>query len=238
MPVASPFLCFSDPSASPNNVTATAISSTDIRVHWSEVNTIDRNGVITYYEVEYNQTTFSDDTIHATILVDSLTFMVEVTDLEEYVEYFVRVRAYTSVGAGPYSDTVMERTEQDGNKCMIRICCTLIPSHSFVYIVPASPPYNLRAVNISSTTILVVWDEIPAIDLNGIVVYEVEYNQSTFSSVTTSAVRYVSSPTLMVELTGLEEYVEYSIRVRGSTSLGGGPYSVVVVVITNEDGKS
>ena len=95
----------------------------------------------------------------------------------------------------------------------------------------------MTAVIVSSTTILVAWDEIPAIDHNGILTYEVEYNQSTFSSVTTSAVRNASSPTLMVELTGLEEYVVYSIRVRGSTSIGGGPYSDVVLITTDEDGK-
>lgn len=95
----------------------------------------------------------------------------------------------------------------------------------------------MRVINVSATTIRVAWDEIPAIDHNGVVVYEVQYNQSTFSFVTVSATESVSSTTLMVELIGLEEYVEYSIRVRGSTIIGGGPYSDVVLRTTNEDGK-
>ena len=81
---------------------------------WDPVPTIDQNGVITQYEVEYNQTTFSEISVYNTTTVDSTTLMVDLTGLEEYVVYSIRVRAYTSVGAGPYSDVVMERTQQDG----------------------------------------------------------------------------------------------------------------------------
>ena len=95
-------------------MTASNISSTAIRVTWEEVPAIDQNGIITQYEVEYNQTTFSGAAMYSTTTVDSSTFMVDLTGLEEYVEYSIRVRAYTSVGAGPYSDVVMETTCQDG----------------------------------------------------------------------------------------------------------------------------
>ena len=90
------------------------ISSTAIQVTWEEVPAIDQNGIITRYEVEYNQTTFSGATTYNTTTVDSSTFMVDLTGLEEYVEYSIRVRAYTSVGAGPYSDTVNVITSEDG----------------------------------------------------------------------------------------------------------------------------
>ena len=96
----------------------------------------------------------------------------------------------------------------------------------------------MNAVNISSTAIRVTWEEVPAIDRNGIITqYEVEYNQSTFSGATMYNTTTVDSSTLMVDLTGLEEYVEYSIRVRAYTSAGAGPYSDIMNVITSEDGK-
>ena len=104
----------SAPASPPDNVNAVNISSTAIRVTWEEVPAIDQNGIITQYEVEYNQTTFSGATMYDTTTVNSSTLMVDLTGLEEYVEYSIRVRAYTSVGAGPYSDVVMERTQQDG----------------------------------------------------------------------------------------------------------------------------
>ena len=98
----------------PNNVMATNISSTNIEVSWDPVPAIDQNGDITQYEVEYNQTTFNEVSMYNTTTVNSTILMVDLTGLEEYVVYSIRVRAYTSVGAGPYSDVVMERTQQDG----------------------------------------------------------------------------------------------------------------------------
>ena len=103
------------PASPPNNVTAISISSTTTRVTWEEVPAINQSGIITQYEVEYNQSTFSGATMYNTTTVNSPTLMVDLTGLEEYVEYSIRVRAYTSVGAGPYSDVVMERTQQDGS---------------------------------------------------------------------------------------------------------------------------
>ena len=100
--------------ASSGNVMAMKISSTVIRVSWSPVPAIDQNGVITQYEVEYNQTTFSEVSMYNTTTVNSTTLIVHLTGLEEYVVYSIRVRAYTSVGAGPYSDVVMERTQENG----------------------------------------------------------------------------------------------------------------------------
>ena len=85
---------------------------------WEPVPAIDQNGVITQYEVEYNQTTFSAVSMYNTTTVNSTTLMVDLTGLEEYVEYSIRVRAYTSVGAGPYSDLVNVTTNEDSkNYC-------------------------------------------------------------------------------------------------------------------------
>ena len=95
-------------------MTAVNTSSTAIRVSWDPVPPIDQNGVITQYEVEFNQTTFSEVSMYNTNTVNSTTLMVDLTGLEEYVLYSIRVRAYTSVGAGPYSGLVMERTQEDG----------------------------------------------------------------------------------------------------------------------------
>ena len=101
------------PASPPDNVTAVNISSTAIKVSWEEVLTFDQNGVITQYEVEYNQTTFSEVSMYNTTTVNSTTLMVDLIGLEEDVEYSIRVRACTSVGAGPYSAVVFETTQKD-----------------------------------------------------------------------------------------------------------------------------
>ena len=47
----------------------------------------------------------------------------------------------------------------------------------------------------------------------------------------------VSAPEMSVVLMNLEEYVNYIISVRAYTSVGEGPYSEIVMAMTNEDGK-
>ena len=92
---------------------AVNISSTSVRVSWGEVPAIYQNGVITEYEVEYNQTTFSEVSMYNTTTVNSTALMMDLTGLEEYVLYSIRVQAYTSLGAGSYSGVVIERTQED-----------------------------------------------------------------------------------------------------------------------------
>ena len=115
------------------------------------------------------------------------------------------------------------------------VSCTLL---SPLLLVPNAPPDNVQALTSSSTAILVIWDPVPEIDRNGIVTqYEVEFNQSTFSEISTSNLIITNGSVQMVELEGLEEYVEYSLRVRAYTSVCPGPFSVTVVTRTFEDGE-
>ena len=96
----------------------------------------------------------------------------------------------------------------------------------------------MQALTSSSTAILVTWDPVPEIDRNGIITqYEVEFNHSTFNEISTSNLTTTNGSQLMVELEGLEEYVEYSVRVRAYTSVGPGPFSVAMVSRTLEDGE-
>ena len=109
---------------------AVNISSTSVRVSWGEVPVIYQNGVITQYEVEYNQTTFSEVSMYNTTTVNSTPLMVDLTGLEEYVVYSIRVRAYTSVGAGPYSVLVTVTTNEDcKNYCKKNITLIVYGSH-------------------------------------------------------------------------------------------------------------
>ena len=107
------FVFPSEPSSPPTNVSVVDVTSTSITITWDEVPAIDRNGIITEYEVEYNQSTFDINTTQ-TVRVNSSSRMVQLTALHEYVNYSIQVRAYTDVGDGPYSDDIYERTLEDG----------------------------------------------------------------------------------------------------------------------------
>ena len=93
-------------------MTATAVSSTEIEVSWEEVPAINENGVITVYEVLYTPLMTFEGQI-STNTTNTSQLNITLTGLQEYVEYSISVRAYTSVGPGPYSDGVVNRTLED-----------------------------------------------------------------------------------------------------------------------------
>ena len=95
-------------------MTAAVLSSTEIQVNWTEVLEIDQNGIVTEYEVMYEPLMTFGVLSNETVVVDSTNFSVTLMDLEEYVEYNISVRAYTSVGPGPYSVGIVRRTFEDG----------------------------------------------------------------------------------------------------------------------------
>ena len=117
--------------------------------------------------------------------------------------------------------------------CSCSMCATFSIS-----LVPNAPPESVQAITRSPTSILVTWEQVPEIDQNGIItLYEVQLNQNTFNEISTSNLNTTNASQLMVEIEGLEEYIEYSVRVRAYTSVGPGPFSVPVMNRTLEDGK-
>ena len=94
---------------------ALANSSTTIIVTWDIIPPIDQNGVITMYEVLYEPLeTFGGAIQTQTRNVSGTEMSVVLMNLEEFVNYSISVRAYTSVGEGPYSDEIREKTNTDG----------------------------------------------------------------------------------------------------------------------------
>ena len=102
-------------------MTATAVSSTEIEVSWEEVPAINENGVITVYEVLYSPLMTFEGQISANTTTTS-QLNTTLTGLQEYVEYSISVRAYTSVGPGPYSDPLTRRTLEDGERLCVCLC--------------------------------------------------------------------------------------------------------------------
>ena len=82
-----------------------------------------------------------------------------------------------------------------------------------------------------------MWDEVPAIDQNGIIViYQVIYTPwNTFEGQIITDATYVSGSDLNVTLHYLQEYVNYNISVRAYTSVGPGP-SIKVTEVTQQTG--
>ena len=82
---------------------------------WDEVLPIDKNGVITMYEVMYMPLEDFGGTIGIGLVnISNPHTSVVLTDLEEFVVYNISVRAYTRLGPGNYSIPLSERTYEDG----------------------------------------------------------------------------------------------------------------------------
>ena len=68
--------------------------------------------------------------------------------------------------------------------------------------------------------------------------YEVTYTPlETFEGALQSDTVNFSRSDLSLNLTGLEEYVNYTISVRAYTDVGVGPYSMDIAVLTLQDSK-
>ena len=96
-------------------------------------------------------------------------------------------------------------------------------------------PQNVRGRNTSSTSISVSWDEVQAELQNGIIT---SYN-ITYQSLTENDNGFVQASLndRQANVTGLKEFVEYSISVAAFTVKGGGP-PFVFIVRTDQDSKS
>ena len=120
------FVAFSSSSAdstvSPNNVTAVTESSTAITVQWDGlIPCKEVNGVIVKYIVQY--------TAESSGVVQSIDHsgqwnvtgaQASLTGLTPFTNYSIQVAAVNEQGdVGPYSDSIRERTKEDGkySKC-------------------------------------------------------------------------------------------------------------------------
>ena len=133
---------FSEPTNPPRNVQATALSSTEIMVTWERVSAINESGIITNYEVEVEPVDFTD--ILIIIYVNTTNLSTVITGLQEYVEYDIRVRAYTVIGPGPFSPPETERTLEDG-MCFHIICrqTVTIIKLTEIYCLLTEPVFSL-----------------------------------------------------------------------------------------------
>ena len=92
----------------------------------------------------------------------------------------------------------------------------------------------MRGHNTSSTSISVSWEEVQADLRNGIITgYTITYQSKTEND---NGIVQAGPNDRQANLTGLKEYVEYTISVIAFTVKGRGPPSVLVVK-TDQDSK-
>ena len=105
------------------------------------------------------------------------------------------------------------------------------------FTVPSEAPTSVIVNAESSTSIVVNWSDVPAIDQNGIITqYEVVYEPlETFEDIIGPGT--MNTIDMTVTLSNLQEYVVYNVSVRAYTSAGPGPFSAEIEQRTLEDGN-
>ena len=125
-------LCFflsPAPAAAPQNPSSTTLNSTAIQVQWEVVPEIDRNGIITNYEVRVDPAQFQSVRYEN---VSGSDLVLVVDELEEFVEYNFTIRGYTSAGPGPFSNVTTNTTDQAGEWI---VCRCVQDAHSCIYYI-------------------------------------------------------------------------------------------------------
>ena len=202
------------PSTSPS-LTAFSTNPITIRLNLTLPSKETRNGIITGYNIMYSRV---DQIRKYTKQTTGITQIHDITNLDEYTMYKFRIAASTSVGTGVYSEYVYVRTMESIPTDSPNV--VFIAKSSRVITLQLKPPDDLE-------------------DVNGVITfYTIMYRGKVVDRDVSTQIISVDSADFLtpinVNLTDLEEGVEYNIQARISTSVGGGPYSPAVTVTTIE----
>ncbi|XP_069681625.1 cell adhesion molecule Dscam1 isoform X3 [Periplaneta americana] len=214
------------PSGAPLDVRAEARSSTELFVSWEPPERELWNGNLLGYYVGYQEHS-SHMTISSSPSTTTHNYNFKTVEvgaqyggevvlqgLAKYTTYSIVVQAYNSRGAGPSSEPVTSRTQED---------------------VPSLPPENVQCSALTSQSLQVSWDPPPLEGRNGLVVgYKVSHQPAEEwyekdeqeTKVTTSQKTTIPS---------LRKYTNYSISVLAFTSVGDGVRSPPIFCCTEED---
>ena len=113
----------------------------------------------------------------------------------------------------------------------------------FIYLVPAAAPTSITLQTLGPQSIQVTICPPPQIDQNGLILsYTVAYTGDPFDTslqfVTVSvSLPYPAAACINTNLTGLEEFNNYTVTVRAVNSIGSSDASIVETAETNAAGK-
>ena len=175
----------------------------------------------------------------------STNFNFTASTLEEFVEYNISVRAYSSAGSGPFSDIAMQTTNAAGLYIVLSYLanCHFLPFILFI-IVPAQSPQNVIVTNISATQLTVCFYPPSDINQNGLITsFNITY-QGIELDTSIRTIEYIVAQTMYpltgricVNLTNLQEFINYNTSVVAINTVGTGPASIDVMQITDESSK-
>uniref|UniRef100_A0A8C5JCE3 protein-tyrosine-phosphatase n=1 Tax=Junco hyemalis TaxID=40217 RepID=A0A8C5JCE3_JUNHY len=188
----------------PGTPVVTETTATSITITWDSGNP----DPVSYYVIEYKSK--SQDGPYQ-IKEDITTTRYSIGGLSPNSEYEIWVSAVNSIGQGPPSESVVTRTGEQA---------------------PASAPRNVQGRMLSSTTMIIQWEE--PVEPNGqIRGYRVYYTMEPEQPVSNWQKHNVDD-SLLTTVGSLLEDETYTVRVLAFTSVGDGPLSDPIQVKTQQ----
>ena len=196
------------PSSPPGNISLSPNNSRSIIVTWNHPLPAEINGIIIDYSINITSTTSS-----SSFLIGSNATQYVIGSLKPYVSYSCIIAAHTSVGQGPFSNSISLTTPEDS---------------------PRAPPMMLLQSNLQSRSVEIYWKAPTAAMQNGVIRY---YNIEAYESNTGNNLTYQTpSSQERFTLNNLHPYYSYAIRVSAVTVVPG-PLSSPINVNTLQDSK-
>ncbi|XP_077930383.1 protein sidekick-1 isoform X4 [Halichoerus grypus] len=197
------------PSAAPENVSAEAVSSTQILLTWASVPKQDQNGLILGYKILFRAKDL-DPEPRSHVVRGNHTQSALLAGLRKFVLYELQVLAFTRIGNGvPSSPLILERTKDDA----------------------PGPPVRLVFPEVRLTSVRIVWQ--PPEEPNGIILgYQIAYRLASSSPNTFTTVE-VGATVRQFTATELAPESAYIFRLSAKTRQGWG-VPLEATVITTE----
>uniref|UniRef100_T1JIN9 protein-tyrosine-phosphatase n=1 Tax=Strigamia maritima TaxID=126957 RepID=T1JIN9_STRMM len=189
----------------PTNLRLSEVTATSVRLTWSyDIGAESINYYVVQYKPKLSNQEFSE--------ISGITTMhYTVSDLSAYTEYEFYVIAVNSIGRGtPSTPAVVTTGETE----------------------PGSAPRNVFARPLSSSMIVIHWDE-PEEPNGQVMGYKVYFTTNSNQPLTAWTVQTVDTNQLTT-ISELQSHTIYTIRVQAFTSIGPGPPSTPVQVKTQQ----
>ncbi|XP_012587401.1 PREDICTED: protein sidekick-1 isoform X2 [Condylura cristata] len=210
------------PSAAPENVSAEAVSSTQILLTWASVPEQDQNGLILGYKILFRAKDL-DSELRSHVVRGNHTQSALLAGLRKFVLYELQVLAFTRIGNGvPSSPLLLERTKDDA----------------------PGPPVRLVFPEVRLTSVRIVWQ--PPEEPNGIILekvssgvhrahqgYQIAYRLASSSPNTFTTVE-VGATVRQFTATELAPESAYIFRLSAKTRQGWGEPLEATVITTEK----
>ncbi|TSK53735.1 Receptor-type tyrosine-protein phosphatase S [Bagarius yarrelli] len=195
------------PASPPRNIQARIISHSTMMVRWEEPE--EPNGQIKGYRVYYTMDPSQPMNMWQIHNVQD-SMITTIQNLVASETYTIRVLAFTSVGDGPFSDSIHVKVLQGAPLYHdVTLNCFLVPGQ----------PSKFQTGEVSDTSIELTWE--PAFDKEGIINYELRYREGSQGSQITKSF----GPTSSYVVEGLRANTEYFFTLAAISNKGIGAFT-------------